>query len=765
MKKRISISGLVKKMLLLLILMLNNLVVLAQFEREYAIEPCKGCYWKDRTYYKPKGQTAGWLPGRPIKLYSCMNGERIKNLFALASREGTEDIDWIVDLTTNQILIDVRSWKDGKILLASSKLKSTEGFGSKCANEYWLVIYDGGSVVLDTNFVELLPFVKGSPYEFRGQLIGDEPMKDLNDWAIKNPNSGELFDINGKPIGGFIADVQFDFGNDIFLGTDNKLYVKGKVVNMGFGVEANYFGRKMEDFIFYQNENILVVKSNAENGNLINLETLIDYGSFYFKEVEDINHKPILRNGKYFLIKPQSDALGVLNAKTGKYCNEQLGTIVYKDGAFYTKGTTGDYSLEVDPETCGTSYVGAKTETYSVYDINIFNSISFLSSMSLCLTQSGKLMSLEKGFDGDLHLKKFNYPTANTYSENSISSTDYMNKIIALQGGGYAACGRDHLVLMDDELNVHFQLDDPMLNYRAYSSNPDYAGAKMDTWKTGSGTGTAVDFLDIAENSNGTEISSVFLFHAWVNGAQKMYLGLSVQKLSNPSEVILHDLAIEVPEGFITSTNQASIRVNVIYLNDTHVLISFGGDGFQQTVVSTELLFQKKPLNAKLWQGNLFDVDDFVNGGLVKDGDNTYIVGSGHKNGTSFLAIGRIEWQNNVLTLEKVCYRTFGFSNANIGEAHCVTQLNENALIISGISSSDYSAFSGYPYFVEFDLNKFDLNTDRAFIVKNDDLYNAHVADLVPYSDGTGKAGFVALYGNHFDTKSKFTITQFTFSK
>ena len=137
--------------------------------------------------------------------------------------------------------------------------------------------------------------------------------------------------------------------------------------------------------------------------------------------------------------------------------------------------------------------------------------------------------------DGTLTLKKYTPPDFLKYNVTSFEKPDDPHEIIALKNGGYAVAGRNFFGILagEEDMTVTKSIGTKMLDWRALSTHTN--GSTMALWKqNGAGTtGTAVDFLELAESPNGNYVCGLFLYQQWNGNNQPiMRLGLAISDLT-----------------------------------------------------------------------------------------------------------------------------------------------------------------------------------------------------------------------------------------
>ncbi len=233
----------------------------------------------------------------------------------------------------------------------------------------------------------------------------------------------------------------------------------------------------------------------------------------------------------------------------------------------------------------------------------------------------------------DLNEKKINF---DVYSR----AVD-PHEIISLKNGGYALGGRDIFLLINSDLSIKSSIGHKMLDWRASNTGMDY-------WKCGTGgsTGTAVDFLELAENPSGTLVASLFIWHKMESGGrQAIRLGLAVADMNNEGKSKIYDLDVETYSGSHNPI-EASEEVEIGFLDDKHLLIANSGDNNATEpyymIVDASLIAAGTPLEALKWKGKL---NDEVPRNFITNKGVVYYVHYGN-------TVGKALWDGKKLTIK-----------------------------------------------------------------------------------------------------------------
>jgi hypothetical protein len=359
---------------------------------------------------------------------------------------------------------------------------------------------------------------------------------------------------------------------------------------------------------------------------------------------------------------------------------------------------------------------------FSYKDIAIENDNRTQADEAACIDKEGTIMLMLHGTDRGFNIRRY-ASDFKTYKYNNYPSvTGEPHEILALKNGGYALAGRNFFGIADAERNVTKSIGGKMLDWRANNNSDD--GSTMALWKqNGAGTtGTAVDFVELAESPNGNYVCSLFLYHQW-NGSNQpiMRLGLAISDLTQGGKMTIHDLNLE--QSGATSQEsvlEAAMQVEMACLDDSHVLIGLDNAseaneyerrGNEFVVVNFAQIAAGSPLNAEVWHGKLYQFEKgetFINGFFVDTDGNVYFAMGGTNDN---LLVGKAVWDGTQLSVKNKQEKT-GFTSYG---PDIVANMSDDYFVLAGRSYTSTPSLSGQPYFLK--VKKSDLSFGSTQII------------------------------------------------
>jgi hypothetical protein len=735
----------------------------SQIERKKATKTCEGCKWREGdTYYymKPNGKV---VFDTELKRHR-FSYETDKDYWSFVYLADPKTGKWkgLLNFRTTEFFIDLRGKEDGYFDDLTAYYKYDEKFPDRKRSTgiFFTVYYDGGSTLVDTNMNVIIPFLEGQTLfanngsGFNVADIPTEGMVDENDWAFMAWPSKRRFKLNGEETSpdNTTNEVLMELPKGYTYRKDLKLYSpSGKEMK-------KIFFKPYKTVEFPEIKRLLIIMNADAETYIINTETeeLIVQEDLSFDEPELMLERYVYAGN--WTVKT------ILDLVTGKRMGESYDKLVFKDGKFFTASNGTELNTEVDPTTGKTKNVGFENEKYAYKDIDVITPSKQEADQTLCLSYDGKIIRGHRNFyEGRIDLRTY-AKDGSSYTTNYITISSDPHRMIPLKKGGYALAGRNHFSWLDTTLNVIKSAGTKMLDWRATNQSPNDYTYFMEDWKQNSGesTGTAVDFLDLSENTSSTIIASVFLYHQWTSsGAQEMRLGLAIRTMTEPSEFKIHDLNIVVDDkARFDGPQDIAEEVKISFIDENHVVIGFCGskDGvsFQATVIDAKKIIDGQPLDAQVWQGNLKEMgsyDDAFAGLFAENGVLYYAMSGVMEN--MVVNVGKAKWDGSSLTVslnKKV--------NAyDVGKPHVFSSLNKSSIILAGISNSTISSYSMQPYAIILDKTNF-IAEDNQVLLKGDDFFDPQVVDAVSLDPNGTEKRFMLLFRGKSNDKGLFYMSE-----
>jgi hypothetical protein len=736
----------------------------SQIERKKAVKTCEGCKWRDSDtyfYMKPNGKVV-YETGLNRHRFSY-ESEKDYWSFVYLADPTTKALKVLLNYRTTEFFIDLRDKPDGFF----DDIKPYFQYSDKYPNQrrdaglFFTVYYDGGSTVVDTNMNVIIPFIKGEKFFVNSgnnsnlASLPTDGMVDENDWAFIAWPSKRRFKLNGEEVEGdktsemVVKELEggFTFRKDEFVYSPS-----GKKIE-------RVYEKPLNSLYLPSIHRLIVFINTSGKAFLFNTETEEYISIAYFN-----NYSPEVMQDRYVFLG-SNDAKYIFDLVTGKQVGESHKKLVFQNGKFLTASNGTELDTELDPTTGNTKNVGYENEKYSYKDVDVVTPSTKQADQTLCLSYDGKIIRGMHNFSvGQIDLRIYAKDGKN-YTTGYISVGSNPHRMIPLKKGGYALAARNHFSWLDTSFSVVKSTGSKMLDWRATNQSPNDYTMFMTDWKQNSGesAGTAIDFLDLAENTTSTMIASVFLYHQWTSyGAEEMRLGLAIRTMGETSEIKFHDLNIIVPNSSrYQGPQDIAEEIKIAFIDENHLVIGYCGsnDGvdFQATVINTKKIMDALPLDAQVWQGKLKEMgsmEDAFGGLYAEDGILYYAMSGGSENFGVY--VGKAQWNGTALT---VLQNKNVISIGNVGKPHVLSNLNNSTLILSGISYSSSSSFSMQPYAVVLSKSNLTVNTNDV-LLRGDQFFDAQVVDAVSINPKGTENKFMLLFRGRSNDKGAFYMSE-----